>query len=144
MARSWLGWVVEKFKEIFLIVYLINIFILLIYLPVQRLIEESSKLLIGPLAKINIYFFYDLFIIHNTFFFFSFSFFLFLIWPIIPVILMKIEIHFIEKWLHPVFSNRENSRCILPVRYSLPSPHFASSQHHFDYFDSPLLTMSWN
>ena len=67
----------EKFKEIFLIVYLINIFILFIYLPVQRLIEESSKLLIGPLAKINIYFFYDLFIIHNTFFFFLFLFFFF-------------------------------------------------------------------
>ena len=66
----------EKFKEIFLIVYLINIFILFIYLPIQRLIEESGKLFIDPLTKINIFFFYDLFIIHNTFFFFfSFSFF---------------------------------------------------------------------
>ena len=72
--QSWLGWVVEKFKEIFLIVYLINIFILFIYLPIQRLIEESGKLFIDPLTKINIFFFYDLFIIHNTFFFFSFFF----------------------------------------------------------------------
>ena len=41
-------------KEIFSIIY-----IYIFYLTVRTLIEELGKLLINPLAKINIFFFYD-------------------------------------------------------------------------------------
>ena len=58
--KAWLGWVVKvknaianKTKVIFLL------FILFIYLAIQLLIEEQGKLLINPLAKINIMFLYD-------------------------------------------------------------------------------------
>ena len=47
----------DKIKEIISIIYIITIFILFIYLPVQRLIKESGKLSIDPLPKINIFFF---------------------------------------------------------------------------------------
>ena len=48
-------------KEIFSIIYIyIYIYIFFFfYLTVRTLIEELGKLLINPLAKINIFFFYD-------------------------------------------------------------------------------------
>ena len=47
--RSKLGWVVDYIKEIFSIIFLF------IYLVIQRLIEESGKLSINLLTKINIF-----------------------------------------------------------------------------------------
>ena len=46
----------DKIKEILFIIYFINIFILFIYLTVWRLTQESDKLSISPLTKINIFF----------------------------------------------------------------------------------------
>ncbi|KAL4626258.1 hypothetical protein ACB092_05G083200 [Castanea dentata] len=65
-TRSCLCWVVDtkkaranKIKHIFSIIYIIYRFIIFINLAVQRLIEELGKLLIDPLAKINIFFYYS-------------------------------------------------------------------------------------
>ena len=58
LAKSWLDWVVDKIKEIFSIIYFINIFILFIYFSLQWLTTELGKLCINPLTKIII-FFYD-------------------------------------------------------------------------------------
>ena len=56
LAKSWPDWVVDKIKDIFSIIYFINIFILFIYFSLQRLITEPGKLSIDPLTKIIIFF----------------------------------------------------------------------------------------